>query len=95
MVRLIRGVKESLWLLQNALKKVVRGVGGLDHSDWRAFRDQRIQGRPCSNFIDGDLVEQYLDLRKDQMQRVVSAMGCNQSPEDLGRTVEELSRALH
>lgn len=81
--------------LQNAMKKVVKGVGGLSHSEWRAFRDQRVSGRPSSNFIDGDLVEQYLDLRQDQMQTVVSHMGGGMSAEELGRTVEELSRALH
>ena len=77
------------------MKKVVKGVGGLTPSDWRAFRDQRIHGRPSSNFIDGDLVEQYLDLRQEQMQIVVSAMGGNRSTDELGRIVEELSRALH
>ncbi len=77
------------------MKKVVKGVGGLNHSDWRAFRDQRVQGRPSSNFIDGDLVEQYLDLRQEQMQTVVAAMGGNRSTDELGRVIEELSRALH
>ena len=77
------------------MKKVVKGVGGLNHSDWRSFRDQRVQGRPSSNFIDGDLVEQYLDLRQEQLQTVVSAMGGNRSTDELGRIIEELSRALH
>lgn len=77
------------------MKKVVKGVGGLSHSDWRAFRDQRVHGRPCSNFIDGDLVEQYLDLRQDQMQTIVDQIGGSNSTDELGRTVEELSRALH
>ncbi len=81
--------------LQNALKEVVKGVGGLDHSKWREFRDKRVSARPARNFIDGDLVEQYLDLKKEQMQRVVGIMGGQTSADELALVVEELSRALH
>jgi hypothetical protein len=84
-----------LCALQNALKEVVKGVGGLDHSKWRSFRNRRVSGRPSRNFIDGDLVEQYLDLKKEQMQRVVKIMGGKTTAEELGLIVEELSRVLH
>lgn len=44
------------------MRKVVKGVGGFDHAQWRAFSNlQRTE--PAKNFIDGDLIEQFLDLR--------------------------------
>lgn len=27
--------------VQDALRKVVKGVGGLDHNEWRAFTNER------------------------------------------------------
>ena len=43
------------------MRRVVRGVGGLDHAQWRSFCNlQRTE--PAKNFIDGDLIEQFLDL---------------------------------
>jgi len=77
------------------MKEVVNGVGGLDHSKWRAYKDRRVSARPPRNFIDGDLVEQYLDLSKERMQRVADIMGGKTAPDELARIVEELSRALH
>lgn len=44
------------------MRKVVKGVGGFDHAQWRAFSNvQRTE--PAKNFVDGDLIEQFLDLR--------------------------------
>ena len=45
-----------MWL-QNALRKVVNGVGGFDHAQWRAFSNERTTN-DASGFIDGDLIEQ-------------------------------------
>jgi DNA damage-binding protein 1 len=48
--------------LQEAMRRVVKGVGGFDHAQWRAFNNpQRTEA--AKNFIDGDLIEQFLDLR--------------------------------
>lgn len=52
---------------QTALRKVVKGVGGLSHAEWRSFENERKvgTGRPEEQrcFVDGDLIEQFLDLR--------------------------------
>ena len=69
------------------------GVGGLDHATWRAFRDER-RSEAARNFIDGDLVEGFLDLSPEQAAAVVAAMGPGHSVEDITRKVEELQR-LH
>lgn len=55
--------------LQDALRKVVRGVGGLDHADFRAFRNER-KVSESRGFIDGDLVEAFLDLSPAHAEKV-------------------------
>ena len=45
------------------LSNVIKGVGGLDHAEYRSFIDERRQGRGRGkNFIDGDFVERILEL---------------------------------
>ena len=60
-------------------------MGGLDHTEWRSFKNERrtSQGKFSQNymqmlitriarsFIDGDLIESFLDLQKEDMKRVV------------------------
>ena len=47
----------QLRMLQDCLRKVIRGVGGIEHSKFRAFANDRRTGE-MRNFVDGDLVEQ-------------------------------------
>jgi DNA damage-binding protein 1 len=70
-------------------------VGGFDHDAWRSFKDER-RTEPAANFIDGDLVEQFLDLPPDKAAEVVAAVwpGGEQSVAEVTRRVEELQR-LH
>jgi len=56
--------------IQKALNKVIKGVGGLSHSEWRAFHNSR-KSNPAKGFIDGDLIEMFLDLKRDDMEKVV------------------------
>lgn len=78
------------------MRKVIQGVGGLDHSDWRAFTsEQSFKTHPAHNFIDGDLIEQFLELRREGMEKAVNGMKNPSSVEEISRLVEELSRALH
>lgn len=78
--------------MQDCLRKVIKGVGGLSHAAWRTFENQQ-QTYDCKNFVDGDLIEQFLDLKRDSMERVANDMGS--TVEELLRMVEELSRSCH
>ena len=40
-----------------------------DHSEYRRFWNER-QSREARNFIDGDLIETFLDLKKHDMDAV-------------------------
>lgn len=59
--------------LQTAMTKVVRGVGGFSHEEWRSFTNGR-RTSPSSNFIDGDLLESYLDMPRDKQEEVLRHM---------------------
>eukprot|EP00240_Pyramimonas_obovata_P000173 CAMPEP_0118957844 /NCGR_PEP_ID=MMETSP1169-20130426/62317_1 /TAXON_ID=36882 /ORGANISM="Pyramimonas obovata, Strain CCMP722" /LENGTH=1091 /DNA_ID=CAMNT_0006905945 /DNA_START=129 /DNA_END=3404 /DNA_ORIENTATION=- len=80
--------------LQAALNKVVKGVGGFSHEQWRSFCNDRKQNDNlvATNFVDGDLIESFLDLSKPKMDEV--AVHMETSVEDLCKRVEELTR-LH
>ena len=78
---------------QDCMRQAVNGVGGLSHEEWRSFSSERKKG-VCKNFIDGDLIEQFVDLKRDTMQWVVDRMGDGTTIEELSKTVDELSR-LH
>ena len=77
--------------LQNALTKTVKGVGGLSHEEWRSFSNER---KTCEakNFVDGDLIESFLELTQPKMAEVAERMGA--PIEEITRKVEELTR-LH
>lgn len=79
--------------VQNAMATLIPGVGGLKHSDWREMvHTNPPKTAPARNFVDGDLIERFLDLNSAQMAKV-SAM-VNVGVEDLVQRVEEMQR-LH
>ncbi|KAF9327916.1 DNA damage-binding protein 1a [Podila minutissima] len=61
---------ELLRQLEINLSRVIRGVGGLDHASWRNFKDKS-RTLPQSGFIDGDLIELFLDLNEDEINLVM------------------------
>ncbi|KAL5977135.1 DNA damage-binding protein 1a [Asimina triloba] len=77
--------------LQSNLVKVIKGVGGLSHEQWRSFNNEK-KTVDAKNFLDGDLIESFLDLSRSRMEEISKAM--NVSVEELCKRVEELTR-LH
>ncbi|KAG8497706.1 hypothetical protein CXB51_006856 [Gossypium anomalum] len=77
--------------LQSNLRKVIKGVGGLSHEQWRSFNNEK-RTAEAKNFLDGDLIESFLDLSRGKMEEVSKGMGV--SVEELSKRVEELTR-LH
>ena len=70
---------------------VIKGVGGLLHSEWRSFQNDR-KTVEAHNFVDGDLIEALLELSADKMQIVADEMAV--SVEELSKRVRDLER-LH
>ena len=65
--------------VQNKLSKVIKSVGKIDHHFWRSFHTER-KTEPCVGFVDGDLIESYLDLERHQMQEVVHGLQVRARP---------------
>ncbi|XP_047339396.1 DNA damage-binding protein 1 [Impatiens glandulifera] len=77
--------------LQLNLRKVIKGVGGLSHEQWRSFYNEK-KTADAKSFLDGDLIESFLDLSRARMDEISKAMSV--SVEELMKRVEELTR-LH
>lgn len=75
--------------LQTSLRKVIKGVGGLSHEQWRSFNNDR-RSAEAKSFVDGDLIESFLDLSRSKMEEISKAMDVH--VEELCKRVEELTR---
>ncbi|CAH3044667.1 unnamed protein product [Porites lobata] len=88
-----------LTVVQVKLSKVIKSVGKIDHSFWRAFSNER-KTEPSVGFVDGDLIESFLDLPRSKMEEVASGLQIDDgsgmkkecSVEDLVKVIEELTR---
>ncbi|CAO3646398.1 unnamed protein product [Cunninghamella blakesleeana] len=87
-----------LWHMQNNMTKVIKSIGGFNHTDWRNIAVTLERKEERSYFIDGDLIESFLDLTPQQMQQVIEGHNngkkLDYSIEDLCKVVEELM-SLH
>ena len=54
---------EFLQELQTKLSKVIKSIGRIDHANWRSFSSDK-KDEACEGFIDGDLIESFLDLNR-------------------------------
>ncbi|XP_065222979.1 DNA damage-binding protein 1 [Planococcus citri] len=64
---------DFLHALQDKLSDVIKAVGKIDHKFWRSFYTD-VKCEPSEGFIDGDLIESFLDLSQKDMEQVVEAM---------------------
>ncbi|XP_050465445.1 DNA damage-binding protein 1 [Cataglyphis hispanica] len=90
---------EFLRNLEDKLTSVIKSVGKIEHNFWRSFKtDLKIE--QCEGFIDGDLIESFLDLSHEKMREVAtglmiddgSGMKKEATVDDLVKIVEDLTR---
>ncbi|KAK6638735.1 DNA damage-binding protein 1 [Polyplax serrata] len=85
--------------LESKLTEVIKSVGKIKHSFWRSFTTE-IKTEPSDGFIDGDLIESFLDLSQEKMKEVAaglqidngSGMKHEATVDDLVKMVEDLTR---
>uniref|UniRef100_A0A8C2WF02 DNA damage-binding protein 1 n=2 Tax=Cottioidei TaxID=8100 RepID=A0A8C2WF02_CYCLU len=105
MIGLVTSLSEgwySLLLdLQNRLNKVIKSVGKIEHSlypSWSFHTERKTE--QATGFIDGDLIESFLDLGRAKMQEVVSTLQIDDGSgmkreatvDEVIKIVEELTR---
>lgn len=78
--------------VEQALADRLRGVGGLSHHQYRAFRSTKRRA-DASGFVDGDLLESYLELPADVQAEVASKS--NSDAPTLIRLLEFIVQATH
>ena len=81
---------DLLLRLQARLETVVKGLGTASFSSYRGFRNAERETAEPSRFLDGEMLERFLDLDEEQQQEVVQGLG--PSVEDLRGRIEELRR---
>lgn len=59
--------------LEARLTHTIKSVGKIEHSFFRSYSTDMKQ-EPCEGFIDGDLVESFLDLNRDKMTETISGL---------------------
>ena len=64
--------------LQKNLTSVIKSVGKIDYDYWRAFSHEK-KTEQATNFIDGDIIESFLDLSRSKMAECVQDLTVNHS----------------
>jgi len=59
--------------IQDRLAKTIRTVGKIEHSFWRSFHTER-KTEQTTGFLDGDLIESFLDLSREKMVEVCQGL---------------------
>jgi len=59
--------------LEERLKKIIKSVGKIEHTYYRNFQiNTKVE--PSEGFIDGDLIESFLDLSREKMRDAVQGL---------------------
>lgn len=64
---------EFLRNMEDRLNSVIKSVGKIEHNFWRSFNTE-LKIEQCEGFIDGDLIESFLDLSHDKMAEVAMSL---------------------
>ncbi|KAH6895729.1 mono-functional DNA-alkylating methyl methanesulfonate N-term-domain-containing protein [Thelonectria olida] len=84
--------QDLLLTFQSELEAYINTPGGLEFKRWRAFRNEARESDGPYRFIDGEMVERFLDMGEATQELVCKDLG--RTVEDMRGLVEELKR-LH
>jgi DNA damage-binding protein 1 len=82
--------QDLLMRFQAKLATVITTPGGIDFTSYRAFQNPERAGAGPERFIDGELIERFLDLDEDTQEEVCEGLG--PTVETMRSMVEELKR---
>jgi DNA damage-binding protein 1 len=78
--------------LQTALASRIHTLGSIDFSTYRAFKSRDTENLEPFRFVDGELIERFLDQDEETQEEICRGLG--PSVEDVRGIVEGLKR-LH
>jgi DNA damage-binding protein 1 len=78
--------------LQSALASHIQTLGGIEFNSYRSFRSRDVESSEPFRFVDGELIERFLDQSEEVQGEIVRGLG--PTVEDVRNLVEELKR-LH
>jgi len=84
---------EFLLELQKKLAKIMYSVGNIKHENWRSFCTVR-KTEPSQGFIDGDLIESFLDLPREDKKKIASNIHIKDGNSEKIATVDELIKKI-
>ncbi|GBP22857.1 DNA damage-binding protein 1 [Eumeta japonica] len=98
-VQLSQELFDFLHQLEERLTHTIKSVGKIAHEFWRSFNTD-VKTEPTEGFIDGDLIESFLDLSRDMQQETVqglqiddgTGMSRDATVDDIVKIVEDLTR---
>lgn len=76
--------------LQANIGQVKPGIGGLKHAKYRAFKSTGSDNHAPMRFVDGDLIEEFLDLSEEDQRSVCE--GLEVGVTEIEKIVEDLAR---
>lgn len=82
--------QDLLMTFQSRLQEYISTPGNLSFDLWRAFRNQSREGEAPFRFVDGEMIERFLDLDEGKQELVCEGLG--PSVEDMRNLIEELRR---
>ncbi|KAI1429939.1 mono-functional DNA-alkylating methyl methanesulfonate N-term-domain-containing protein [Xylaria sp. FL1777] len=82
--------QDLLMRFQNKLAEVVETTGNIEFSRYRSFRNEERESDGPFRFVDGELLERFLDL--DENKQVTICEGLGPNAEAMRNMVEELKR---
>ena len=90
--RITRENYELLMQVEDRMKDLAPGLGGLSHDVWRSFASNS-KTIPPTRFADGDLIEQFLDLPLSKKEQIAKRL--KMTAKDLTKIIESLIRWTH
>lgn len=82
--------RDLLIRFQDKLANVIETTGTIEFSRYRSFRNEERESEGPFRFVDGELLERFLDLSEDEQEMVCEELGPN--AEAMRNLVEELKR---
>ncbi|KAF4998374.1 hypothetical protein FGRMN_3254 [Fusarium graminum] len=82
--------QDLLMTFQSKMEEYIHAPGNIEFKLWRSFRNDNRESEGPYRFIDGEMVERFLDMDEGKQELVCE--GLDSSVEDMRNLIEELRR---